>query len=76
MVCWNLKLAEYNVNTEHNADKENATVDNVSHNPQKCIELVDKVKFCVLSSLALTLKEQKQNPSRLIFLLLNQSADG
>lgn len=40
MVCWSLKLAEYNVDIEHRTGKENAVVDGLSRNPQGSKEMV------------------------------------
>lgn len=40
MVRWSLKLAEYNVDIEHRAGKENAVVRVLSRNPQVSKEIV------------------------------------
>lgn len=66
VVHWSLKLEEYNVNIDKRHGKEIAAADALSRSPKECMEAIEKVNFCVLSSLVLRswkqlIQEQKDD---------------
>lgn len=53
-----LNLAEFNVETEHKAGKDNAVADTLSLNPQEYVKVVEDARVRPLSSLVLLSRVQ------------------